>query len=134
MNQPTRHQFLGVAYSYKNGVDAPPCSWSFWLLHRSKKVWFRIPDQDRALFGAVSFAYKGHRIRFSGDIAARSPAERAALGASDIIWGKHVKNGWGEGPRDTNYYLSIWTRWSLVHPAQCHPEWFTVSYSQKLPQ
>ncbi len=132
MKQQTLHQIPGVVYSYIDGVQAPPCSWSFWILHRSKKVWFHIPEQHRNSLGPVAFAYRGRRILYSGDIAAFPTAERAALTASSIVWGKHVGNGWGEGPEGTNYYLSIWTRWSLVHPAQCHPEWFTVSYSEKL--
>lgn len=128
MKQPAPHQLHGLVYSYKDGRQAPVCSWPFWLLHRSKKVWFRIPPQSRSSLGPVTFAYRGRVILYSGDLAERPSSERAGLMASRIIWGKHVKNGWGNGPDRTNYYLSIWTRWSLWHPAQCHPEWFTLSY------
>lgn len=128
MSATARHQLCGVVYTDTYGVMPPNPSLLFWLFHRSKKVWFRIPEQHRFTLAEVSFSYKGRLILYKGDIADRPMAERSALASRTIVWGKRLGIGWGDGPQGTNFYLSIWTRWSLVHPAQCHPERFAMSY------
>ncbi len=117
----------GVLYSYKNDVVAPVCSWSFWMLHKSKKVWFRLDEHESGRNVAPAFFYKGRRIIHRQDLAALPLEQRKTLESDAILWGQHVSNGWGHGPEGTNYYLHLWTRWSLIHPAYCHPERFTMT-------
>jgi len=117
----------GLVYSYKNDVVAPPCSWSFWMLHKSKKVWFRLEERWRGRNVEPAFYYNGRRIIHSQDLATLPLEQRKPLESDAIVWGQHVSNGWGHGPDRTNYYLHLWTRWSVLHPAYCHPERFTMT-------
>lgn len=117
----------GRLYSTKEGVEARQGALVFWFLQRSKKVWFRI---DPALFGQPiphTFTYRGRPILFSGD-----RSEPRSIGAAGeprpIYWGERMESGWGHGPRRTNFFLSILTRWSLWHLAAAHPEDFRVLY------
>jgi hypothetical protein len=117
----------GVLYSYKNDVVPTTCSRSFWLLHKSKKVWFRLDEKDRGLAMEPAFYYLGRRILDRGDLIRLPKERRIALASSSILWGQNLDNGWGRGPDGTNYYLHLWTRWSLFQPARCHPESFSMT-------
>jgi hypothetical protein len=118
----------GVLYSYKNDAIAPICSWSFWLLHKSKKVWFKLDERYWGMNIEPFFFYKGQRIIYRGDLRALPIEERNTLETTAIQWGQHVSNGWGHGPEGTNYYLNLWTRWSIFQPASCNPEFFSITY------
>ena len=120
----------GLAYTYCNDRPAPLCSWSFWLFNRSKKVWFHLEGQAVGSPIDPRFAYHGREILYDG---CRSPGAlpgadsgEGAAAKPPIRWGKQLGNGWWQGPAGTNYYLSIWTRWSWFHPAWCHPERFEI--------
>ncbi len=120
----------GVIYSYKDDTVPATCSRSFWLLHKSKKVWFRLDEKDRGLPVEPAFYYRGRRILYSGDLTRLPKQRRTSLESSSIIWGQHLANGWGRGPEGTNYYLHLWTRWSIFQPARCHPDYFSMTYQR----
>lgn len=120
----------GFAYSYCNNRPAPICSWSFWLFNRSKRVWFRLEGPAMGSPITPRFTYCGREILHA---RCRQPDNPPGGGCAEraeppIRWGKHLGNGWGKGPAGTNYYLSIWTRWSWLHPAWCHPDRFEILY------
>ncbi len=117
----------GVLYSYKNDAVPPTCSRSFWLLQKSKKVWFRLDEKVRGLAMEPGFYYRGRRILYSGDLIKFPKEKRTSLEANSILWGQKLDNGWGRGPQGTNYYLHLWTRWSVFQPARCHPEFFSMT-------
>ncbi len=121
----------GLAYTYCNGKPAPLCSWSFWLFNKSKKVWFRLEGPALGSPIAPHFTYRGREILHGARRRAFTRGATSGGGPAavrPICWGKHLGNGWGEGPGGTNYYLSIWTRWSWLHPAWCHPDRFEMLY------
>jgi hypothetical protein len=118
----------GILYSYRNDAIAPTCSWSFWLLNKSKKVWFRLDERHRGRMIVPSFFYRGERIVYRGDLEPGAINARSEVGVQTIVWGQHVSNDWGKGPQGTNYYLNLWTRWSIFQPACCHPDHFSMSY------
>ncbi|MEA5442016.1 hypothetical protein [Cyanobium gracile] len=121
-------QHPGIIYSFKNDVVAPTCSRTFWFLHKSKKVWFRLDERYRGMNIEPSFFYRGQLILYRGDLATFPMEERKSLEATSIVWGKHVSNGWGWGPEGTNYFLNLLTRWSVFQPARCHPEYFSMTH------
>lgn len=125
-------QQAGRLYSYSDDAPAPPCSRSFWLLHKSKKVWFRLDERDRGKSISTSFFYQGVRIIYREDLAGLPAADQERIAATSIVWGQHVAHGWGRGPKGTNYYLYLWTRWSIFQSARCHPEYFTIRYPAPL--
>lgn len=125
-------QQAGRLYSYSDDALAPTCSRSFWLLHKSKKVWFRLDERDWGQPLSPSFFYRGERIVYRGDLAALPATDRERIAASAIVWGEPVANGWGRGPKGTNYFLKLWTRWSIFQNARCHPEYFTIRYPAPL--
>gem|GEM_PF-3383345 len=132
LGSPEHHP--GVLYSYKDNTVPATCSRSFWLLHKSKKVWFRLDDKLRELPLETAFYYRGRRILYSGDLGRLPKESRRSLEATSIIWGQHLANGWGRGPEGTNYYLHLWTRWSIFQPARCHPESFSMTHRPLHPQ
>lgn len=118
----------GLLYTDRHGVEPALCSWVFWMFHKSKKVWFRVPESVAGEGLEPHFFYLGRRIRFAGDLAALTPDQRRRERLTSVVWGEAVAHGWGRGPRQTNHYLYIWTRWSLLHPACGEPERFTLRY------
>ncbi|KEF43375.1 MAG: hypothetical protein ER33_01120 [Cyanobium sp. CACIAM 14] len=120
-----RHR-AGVVYSTPGGREVAPAGLGFWLLTKSKKVWFRIDDVPYGQAFPHGFSYAGRPILHISDGADwRSPR---GMAVRPIRWGDHVGGGWGHGPEGTNFYLSIWTRWSLQHLAFAHPERFELHY------
>jgi hypothetical protein len=126
----------GLLYSDKNDAVPPRCSRRFWLLQKSKKVWFRVDahhrdrhrDSDRDRDSEAAFFYRGRRILYRGDLRALPAERRKTLEADSIVWGQSLAHGWGRGPNGTNHYLHLWTRWSILQPARCHPEYFTMAF------
>lgn len=118
----------GLVFSDRYGHRPRSSSWSFWMLHKSKKVWFRVPDAAPGSDLQPMLLYRGRRILFGGDLANLSPSQRQQLMGDSILWGDAVAHGWGVGPDHTNYYLFIWTRWSWLHPAFRSPSRFSLRY------
>jgi hypothetical protein len=115
----------GVVYSTRSGRQAPAGALGFWLLTKSKKVWFRVDDVPYGQPFPHVFSYGGRPILHVGELPAWRPSPG---GSRPVVWGDHVSGGWGRGPEGTNFYLSIWTRWSLQHLAFAHPERFELHY------
>lgn len=118
----------GLLYSYKNDTVPPRCSRSFWLLQKSKKVWFLVDEQHKDRDTEPAFFYRGRRILYRGDLRSLPRERRKRLESNSIVWGQSVAHGWGRGPNGTNHYLHLWTRWSVFQPARCHPEYFTMTF------
>lgn len=118
----------GLLYSYKNDTVPPRCSRSFWLLQKSKKVWFQVDEHNRYRGIEPAFFYRGRRILHRGDLRSLPPERRKSLESNSIVWGEPIAHGWGRGPNGTNHYLHLWTRWSIFQPARCHPEYFTMTF------
>jgi hypothetical protein len=118
----------GLLYSYKNDTVPPRCSRSFWLLQKSKKVWFLVDAKHRDKDTEAAFFYRGRRILYRGDLRDLPAERRKTLEANSIVWGQSLAHGWGRGPDGTNHYLHLWTRWSIFQPARCHPEYFTMTF------
>ncbi|MDM7936070.1 MAG: hypothetical protein QUV06_01225 [Cyanobium sp. CZS 48M] len=118
----------GLVFSDRDGHKPRSSSLSFWMLHKSKKVWFRVPDAAPGSDLQPMLLYRGRRILFGGDLANLSPSQSQRLKRDSILWGDAVAHGWGVGPEHTNYYLFIWTRWSWLHPAFRSPSRFSLRY------
>ena len=118
----------GLVFSDRYGHKPRSSSWSFWMLHKSKKVWFRVPDAAPGSDLQPMLLYRGRRILFGGDLADLTPSQSQRLKRESILWGDAVAHGWGVGPEHTNYYLFIWTRWSWLHPAFRSPSRFSLRY------
>ena len=117
----------GLVYSRPDGRPVRGRCWRFWMLQRSKKVWFRIGStaSPHAPLGPLLFRYDGRPILHRSELA----AWRASEGRQPppVIWGKYLGIGFGQGPQGTNLYLNLWTRWTWLHPEACgHPERFSV--------
>jgi hypothetical protein len=113
----------GVAYSTHGRRLVTGRHWLFWYLQRSKKVWFRVEAPGAR--EQLQCCYDGrpilHRSQLQAWIAARGNQPRP------VVWGKYAGMGWGRGPRGTNLYLLLWSRWTWLHPEACgHPERFSV--------
>jgi hypothetical protein len=126
MEDPLNRHRAGVVYSTPGGREAAPAGLGFWLLTKSKRVWFRVDDVPYGQPFPHGFSYAGRPILHVSDLASWQAQPRAA--SRPIVWGDHVGGGWGRGPEGTNFYLSIWTRWSLQHLAFGHPERFELHY------
>ncbi len=118
----------GLVFSDRYGHRPRSSSWSFWMLHKSKKVWFRVPDAAPGSDLQPMLLYRGRRILFGGDLADLPASQRQQLKRESVLWGEGVAHGWGDGPDHTNYYLFIWTRWSWLHPAFRSPSRFSLRY------
>lgn len=118
----------GRLYSTPDNRPVRGRSWRFWYLQRSKRVWFRLPDTATdATTGAQAWLcrYDGRAILHRSQQAAwrrRWPTE-----LRPVLWGKWPELGRAAGPEGTNLYLSIWSRWSWLHPEACgEPRRFSV--------
>jgi hypothetical protein len=98
------------------------------MLHKSKKVWFRIKPPPPGAKIKPEFLYGNQQILHKHDIKSWPERQQSQAKSETILWGQQLSHGWGRGPDDTTYYLDIWTRWSWLHPAQCHPERFSIRY------
>jgi hypothetical protein len=121
----------GLAYSTCGDRWVPGCSWRFWYLHRSKKVWFRLSPHPVAQppDTGLLFCYDGRPILHRSERAdwISSWGEQPA----PVVWGKYLGVGWGRGPQGATLFLQLWTRWTWLHPEACgHPERFSVVVSR----
>jgi hypothetical protein len=108
------------------GVAQEGCSWTFWFLQKSKKVWFRLPEEMHGREQELMFTYNDRPIIHRADWKTMAPEEKEE-DTHPFLWGDEVASGWGHGPAETNHYLYIWTRWSLVHPRGCgQPDRFAI--------
>jgi hypothetical protein len=116
----------GLVYSRPDGRPVRGRCWHFWILQRSKKVWFRIdPNDSDAPLGPLLFRYDGRAILHHSELAAWQASQ--GTHPPPVIWGKYLGIGFGQGPEGTNLYLNLWTRWTWLHPEACgHPERFSV--------
>lgn len=116
----------GRLYTTAENQRFGKCAWSDWFLHKSKKVWFRIPEPWNQGERSRLYFYGGRPILHRSTWKSLSSSDRALIGPV-ILWGDQVASGWGAGPEGTNHFLYIWTRWSLLQPGACgHPERFEV--------
>ena len=117
----------GVAFSTHGDRPVPNCSWRYWYLQHSKKVWFRI--DRRAVAGLrPMFTYEGQPILHRSEVASAGNFSHYT-GRAPVVWGDFPGRGWGQGPGDTRLYLELWTRWTWLHPEACgHPERFGVDF------
>jgi hypothetical protein len=119
--------FRGRVFTRCDGTPSQGHPWAFWMLRKSKKVWFQLPESLRHAEGRLLYRYRERTLLHRPTWRSLPAEERARIGAV-ILWGDEVVGGWGAGPHRTNHYLYIWTRWSLLHPgARHHPEAFTVT-------
>lgn len=127
MDTPEEEIFAGILFSRSDGSPCRRSSRSFWYLHKSKKVWFRLPESLHLSPLPLRYRYRGRPIVHARSWASLPWSERSRLGEV-ILWGDEVAAGWGTGPDRTNHFLCIWTRWSFLHPgARNHPEAFTAT-------
>ncbi|MBD2551292.1 hypothetical protein H6G65_17210 [Microcystis elabens FACHB-917] len=117
----------GVAYSTHQDLPIPNCSWRYWYLQHSKKVWFQIDRRAVAGLRPV-FSHEGKLILHRSEVAtARNLAH--TTGRGPVVWGDFPSWGWGQGPGGTQLYLELWTRWTWLHPEACgHPQTFGVVF------
>lgn len=116
----------GLVYSRPDGRPVRGRCWRFWVLQRSKKVWFRIgPTDSHAPLGPLLFRYDGRPILHRSELAAwRASCRRSPR---PVVWSKWPDMGLAEGPAGTHLFLTIWSRWSWLHPEACgRPERFSV--------
>ncbi len=125
---PPLERARGARYSTHGDREAATaCSWRFWYLQHSKKVWFPIHETSVAGLEPV-FTYDGRPIvhRSETDLG-RLPNHYA--GRVPVVWGDVPGMGRGRGPGGTGLYLELWTRWTWLHPEACgHPERFGVDF------
>lgn len=117
----------GLVYSTRNDRPVVGCSWRFWYLQRSKKVWFRIscPPSAHTTDSGLLFRYNGRAILHCSERA--DWINRWGCRPRPVVWGKYLGIGWGQGPHGTNLFLNLWSRWAWLHPEACgHPERFSV--------
>ncbi len=125
-------RWTGRIYTTYGNQRFRGCSWTDWFLHKSKKVWFRLPDSQIRPEASRIYFYSGRPILHRTTWESLSPSAQAKL-SPVILWGDEVASGWGEGPDGTNHFLYIWTRWSLLQPGACgHPERFAVEVGSTL--
>lgn len=118
--------------------DQPPkhCSWAYWYLQHSKKVWFRIGSSNDLNERKAFFTYRGRPILHVSEKYLLEQAKNIRHNSrSPIFWGDRVGSGWKNGPQGTTLYLELWTRWTWTHPEACgHPEYFGVDFLSIDPQ
>ncbi|MFY8150140.1 MAG: hypothetical protein ACOVNL_13110 [Prochlorococcaceae cyanobacterium] len=119
-------QRRGALFSTHRDREARGCSWSYWYLQHSKKVWFRVPDTERNRTLQPVFSYRGQPILHVSEARRLERSPRYAR-RTPVLWGDYVGSGWGTGPQGTTLFLELWTRWTWLHPEACgHPEQFSV--------
>jgi hypothetical protein len=117
----------GAGFSTHWDRSVPHCSWQFWYLQHSKKVWFRINEPAVAGLQPV-FTYDGRPILHRSQIDAVRVRSHYS-GRSPVVWGDFPGVGLGQGPGGSQMYLELWTRWTWLHPEACgHPERFGVDF------
>lgn len=114
----------GLVYSRPDGRPVRGRCWRFWVLQRSKKVWFRLAD-PAVVEGPLLFRYDGRPILHRSELAAwtarRPSAERP------VLWNKWPELGVAPGPEGCQLFLTLWSRWSWRHREACgRPERFSV--------
>lgn len=120
-------QVRGALFSTHRDRPVVGCSWRFWYLHHSKKVWFRLAEPSVSGLLPV-FTYEGRPILHWSEVAA-SRGRSHYSGLSPVVWGDFPGMGRGQGPLGTQLYLELWTRWTWLHPQACgHPERFGVDF------
>ena len=125
-------RWAGRIYTTSGNQRFRGCSWTDWFLHKSKKVWFRLPAAQIRPEASRIYFYSGRPILHRTTWESLAPSEQAKL-SPPILWGDEVASGWGKGPDGTNHFLYIWTRWSLLQPGACgHPERFAVEVGSPL--
>ncbi|MCP9849455.1 hypothetical protein [Cyanobium sp. Morenito 9A2] len=121
-------QAHGAAFTSHRDRFVPHCSWRFWYLHHSKKVWFRV-DEPAAEKLLPVFTYEGRPILHRSEGEAASRGHHRYRGLAPVLWGDWPGWGWGHGPAGTRLFLEVWTRWSWLHPEACgRPERFGVDF------
>ncbi|QPN66060.1 hypothetical protein [Synechococcus sp. CBW1006] len=119
-------QVRGTLFTTHHDRVSPACSWRFWYLQHSKKVWFRVPDPERVRQKRPVFTYQGSPILHVSEVGA-ARGRHVYAGRPPVVWGDSVGYGWARGPQDTNLFLELWTRWTWLHPEACgRPDWFRV--------
>ena len=125
-------RWSGVIYTTSDDLRFQGCLWTDWFFNKSKKVWFRIPPSGMKPEAPRIYFYRGRPILRRRTWEALPASERARLTPA-VLWGDEVASGWGRGPKGTNHFLYIWTRWSLLQPGACgHPERFAVELGSPL--
>ena len=119
-------QVRGTLFSSHHDRVSPACSWRFWYLQHSKKVWFKVPDPEQARQKRLVFTYQGSPILHVSEVGA-ARGRHVYAGRPPVVWGDYVGYGWAKGPQDTTLFLELWTRWTWIHPEACgRPDWFRV--------
>jgi hypothetical protein len=80
----------GLVYCYKYDTGPPHCSRSFWLLQKSKKVWFLVDEHNKGTNTVAAIFYRGRRILYRGDLRSLPPERRKAIESNRIVWGQSV--------------------------------------------
>ncbi|MEO1001591.1 MAG: hypothetical protein AAFX65_00590 [Cyanobacteria bacterium J06638_7] len=115
---------FGVVYSSRGNRPVALWSWRFWYLQRSKRVWFQLDDPTSAT-RLLLFRFDGRPILHRSQVAAWQA--RHGPRPAPVVWGKWPGVGLARGPRDCQLFLTIWSRWSWLHPRACgRPGRFSV--------
>jgi hypothetical protein len=113
----------GLVYTTRHNQPVTGRCWWFWYLQRSKRVWFRLPGGSEGQ--PLLFRYDGRPILHRSELKAWQARLRDF--SRPLLWNKWTGMGLAAGPRGTTLYLTIWTRWSWLHPEACgSPERFSV--------
>jgi hypothetical protein len=125
-------RWSGILYTSSSNQRFREFAWTDWFFSKSKKVWFRIPSARIHPDSSRLYFYSGRPILHRRTWEALPPPARTKL-SPVVFWGDEVVHGWREGPEDTNHFLYIWTRWSLLQLGACgHPERFAVEVDTPL--
>ena len=93
-----------------------------WYQQKSKRVWFFVPTQATDL----EFRCKQKKIIYGDNIIVSIAWPFAR---NHVVWIDHLDYGWGQGPIQTTFYLSLWTRWTWLHPDLLNnPDYFEVHW------
>ncbi|MGB5133557.1 MAG: hypothetical protein WBN89_00105 [Prochlorococcaceae cyanobacterium] len=113
-----------MVYSTRDNRPVTGRCWWFWMLRRSKKVWFQISDPAAPL-GPLLFRYDGRPILHCSELAAWRA--RCRPSPRPVMWRKWPEMGLAAGPEGSQLFLTLWSRWSWLHPEACgRPERFSV--------
>jgi hypothetical protein len=114
----------GLVYSRPDGRPVRGRCWRFWFLQRSKRVWFRLGEPSEWQ-GSLLFRYNGRPILHRRELAAWRARRRST--PRPVLWDKWPELGVEDGPDDCQLCLTLWSRWSWLHPEACgRPGRFSV--------
>ena len=120
----TAHGEHGLVYSRPDGRPVRGRCWRFWVLQRSKRVWFRLGEPS-AMEAPLLASYEGRPILHRSELPAWRARQPSA--ARPVLWDKWPELGVAAGPDGCQLFLTLWSRWSWLHPEACgRPERFSV--------